>query len=145
MEKTKKKTRKPVSALFLCILLCVQLAGCHSTELAKGFDEDTIIKTAQEIINDVQLNGAEMVLKERLREGMMTDEQISEMDELVKDLTTGKGGFVAYTQKTVVGRHHDELDEDLGVILVTASYEKGEINYTLTFDKDMKLVGFYPK
>lgn len=131
--------------LLLCALLCIQLTGCNSTELAEGFDEDTIIKTAQEIINDVQLNGAETVLKERMREGMMTDEQISEMDQLVKDLTVGKGNFIAYTEKTVIGRHHDELDEDMGVILVTASYEKGEVNYTITFDKDMNLVGFYPK
>ena len=39
----------------------------------------------------------------------------------------------------------DDTDEDFAVILVTATYEDGEVNYTLTFDKDMNLVGFYPK
>ena len=40
MEKKIRRTIRKMSALLLCILLCIPLTGCNSTELAKEFDED---------------------------------------------------------------------------------------------------------
>lgn len=130
----------------LCLLavMCLLLSGCHSTKLADGFDKQIIKETGEEIINDVQLRGAKAVLTERMREDFAEDFDMENMEDMLIELTAGKGGFIAYTEETVVGRHYDETDEDFGVVLITASYEKGEINYTLTFDLDMNLVGFYP-
>lgn len=133
--------------VLICIIGCTLLTftGCKSTELADCYDEKVIEEEAIEIINDVQVRGAKVVLEERMREDFIDNIKLDEMDGSCKSYVSGVGNFLAYTQKTVVGKHYDETNEDFAVILVTATYEDGEVNYTLTFDKDMNLVGFYPK
>lgn len=125
--------------------MSLQLVGCYDTELAEGFDEKTIKQTAEEIINEVQMNGAKQVLEERMREDFKKNMDLDTMQNTVINLTKGKGDFLAYSRESVIGRYHEEAKEDFGVILVTATYEKGEIVYTITFDKDMNVVGFYAK
>lgn len=133
------------TAAFACIIICLfMFTGCSSTKLADGYDKKTIEEKAIEIIEDVQVRGAKTVLSERMREDFVGNIDLDEMDGSVKSSVSNLGGFLTYTQKTVIGRHYDGTDEDFAVALITASYEKGEISYTLTFDKDMNLVGFYP-
>lgn len=142
-RKLKKIKRIAFSAVLFCLLLTA--AGCSSTKLADGYDEKVIEEEALEIINDVQVRGAKIVLTERMREDFIGNINLEEMDSSCKSNAVSLGNFLTYSQKTIVGKHYDDTDEDFAVILVTATYEDGEINYTLTFDKDMKLVGFYPK
>lgn len=131
-------------AVFLAMLcLMLFLTACTDTSLAKGFEEDVIKETAEEVINEVQLNGAKETLSRRMREDRLDEIDLDTMENTVVNLTKGKGGFMMYSRETVIGRYHEDLKEDFGVIYVTATYEKGEINYTITFDKDMKVVGFY--
>lgn len=144
IQRKKHGIQRTVAALLLLLALAF-CTGCSSTELAEGYDEKLIETTALEIINDVQVRGAKVVLEERMREDFIGNIDLDEMDGSCKSYVSALGNFLAYTQKTVVGKHYDETDEDFAVILVTATYEEGEVNYTLTFDKDMKLVGFYPK
>lgn len=141
----KKNELKMIKVLCLIMLVCmtVSLTACHSTKLAEGYDKNVIKKTAEEVINDVQLRGAKVVLTERMREDCLENIDLDTMENTVVNLTKGKGAFMVYSKETVVGRYHEDLKEDLAVILVTATYEKGEVNYTISFDKDMKVVGFY--
>lgn len=141
----RKKEKAIIGIIFTTVILCMTLTGCASTKLADDFDEETIKETAEEIINQIQLNGAKEVLQERMREDFAKNIDMDSMENTVVNLTKGKGNFISYTEETVIGKYHDEAKENFGVILVTASYEKGEINYTVTFDKDMKVVGFYAK
>lgn len=142
----KKKVRS-IAGVFLIIMACILTVGCgcESTRLAEGFDEKVIKQTGEELINEVQLKGAKEVLQERMREDFLENIDLDTMNNTVVNLTKGKGNFVTYSEETVIGKYHPDAKEDFGVILVTATYEKGEINYTITFDKDMKVVGFYAK
>jgi len=140
----KGKLQKKIFMIVLCIICSFSFSGCKSTELAEGYDKKEIESTAIEIIEDIQVRGAKIVLSERMREDFIGKISLDEMDSSVKTSVSDLGSFLTYTQKTVIGRHYDETDEDFAVALITASYEKGEISYTLTFDKEMNLVGFYP-
>lgn len=144
-----KRNRMRKTGRLLCMMLVLtfvfQLYGCQSTKLAEGYDEAVIKETAEEIINDVQMNGAKKVLSERMREDHLEDMDLEVMENTVIGLMKGKGNFMVYSRETVIGKEHPEDKEDYAVILVTATFEKGEVNYTITFDKDMKVVGFYAK
>lgn len=144
MKRNKKGTkikRFAAAVLTACLFVCT---GCNSTKLADGYDKKKIESASIEIIESVQLKGAKEVLSERMRDDFVDNIDLDEMDASVKSSVSSLGGFLTYTQKTVIGRHYDDTDEDFAVALITASYENGEISYTLTFDKDMNLVGFYP-
>lgn len=141
----KRKSLKLTILTILMIAGLLTLTGCASTKLADGYDEKVIKETAEEIINEIQLKGAKEILTERVREDFIDGIDLDAMDSSVKAYVSGLGQFLSYSRETVIGKHYDDTDEDFAVILVTATYEKGEVNYTLTFDKDMTLVGFYPK
>ena len=144
------KVRKRI-AWMSCVLLLsfTLLTGCGSKALAEGFNEDTIIETAEQILNEIHVNGVADTLPGWLRENYTyenSDEYpVEEMDGQVRSLLSDKGELVGYTQESVIGKKSPDGTEDFGVILVTATYDNGEINFTLTFDKDMKLVSFYAK
>lgn len=140
---TERLKRLSILAVLCCVLMAI--GGCGSTKLADCYDKREIEERALEIINDVQVRGAKVVLEELMREDFIGNIDLDEMDGSCKTYTRSLGNFLTYSQKTVIGKHYDDTDEDFAVILVTATYEDGEVNYTLTFDKDMKLVGFYPK
>lgn len=141
----RNKVMRKAVCFFLMVSVMFVMNGCASTKLAEGFDEDVIKKTAEEIINEIQIDGAKQVLTERMREDFLENIDLDTMENTVINLTKGKGDFITYSEETVIGKEHPDLKEDFGVILVTASYAKGEINYTITFDKEMKVVGFYAK
>lgn len=137
--------KKTLPILCLILVIASLLAGCGDTKLAEGYDKDKIKQTAEEVITEVQLEGAKKVLEERMREDFVDNIDLDTMENTVKDLTSGLGSFIAFSQQTVIGQPHDETKEDLAVILVTVTYEKGEVNYTITFDKELNIVGFYVK
>lgn len=143
MIKFLKRINKWIIAV-ICVIGMFAFTGCKSTKLADGYDKQVIEDTAIEIIEDIQVRGAKVVLQERMREDFIENIDLDEMDSTCKGAVSEFGGFLTYTQKSVIGRHYDDTDEDFAVALITAVYEDGEINYTLTFDKNMKLVGFYP-
>lgn len=137
--------KRLVIVLAVVLTMCIQLTGCYDTELAEGFDEKEIKAQAEELLNEMQMNGVKQVLEERMRDDFKENMDMDTMQNTVTNLTKGKGGFLAYSEESVIGRYHEEAKEDFGVILVTATYEKGEVVYTITFDKDMNVVGFYAK
>lgn len=138
--------RRIAALLLLCMFGMLLLTGCGGTELAEGFDEDTIKETGEQIIREVHVNnGVTEVLPKYMREDYLEEYPMENMQEQVLELLVGDGNFMAFTQETVIGKKSPEGDEDRAVLAVTATYEKDEILFTMTFDKDMKLVGFYAK
>lgn len=136
---------KKITFLCLAVVLLCCFSGCSSTKLADCYDKKTVEQTAIDIINDVQVRGAKTVLEENMRDDFIGNIDLDEMDGACKSYVSAAGNFLSYTQKSVVGKHYDDTNEDFAIALITATYEDGEVVYTLTFDKDMKLVGFYAK
>lgn len=134
---------KKAKIIFVGILCMLLLAGCGNTKLAEGYDEQTIIDTAHSIIEEVHVAAFDDVLNKYMREDYLENYPMDNMVQQVLELRTGIGNFISFTKDSVIGQESPEGDEEFAVILVTATYDKGEINYTLTFDKDMKLVSFY--
>lgn len=134
---------KKIKGLLVVLLSMLLLVGCGSTKLAEGYEEQTIIDTAHSIIQEVHVDELDAVLNKYMREDYLEAYPMDNMVQQVLELRTGIGNFIAFTKDSVIGQESPEGDEDFAVILVTATYDKGEINYTLTFDKEMKLVSFY--
>ncbi len=132
-----------IKKLIVPLLLCLLFTGCGN-KLAEGFDRQQIIDTAERIITDIHVKGTTEVLTPLMREDYLKKYPMENMEEQVLELLSGSGNFVAFGKESVIGKANpDNQEEQLAVILVTAGYEKAEINYTLTFDKDMKLLSFY--
>lgn len=140
--------KSKIIKLFICMVLVVIMSvGCFGrTELDESFNETEIIELAETVLNEVHVNGVELVLNERMREDYKETYPLEEMQNDFESLRTGLGSFMDYTDTTVIGKNSpDEKNEPFAVVGITATYEKGELIFMLTFDTDKNLVGFYVK
>lgn len=140
--------KSKIIKLSICMVLVVIMSvGCFGrTELDESFNETEIIELAETVLNEVHVNGVELVLNERMREDYKETYPLEEMQNDFESLRTGLGSFMDYTDTTVIGKNSpDEKNEPFAVVGITATYEKGELIFMLTFDTDKNLVGFYVK
>lgn len=134
--------------VFICLLMVVVIStGCFGrTELHESFNEEEMIALAETVINEVHVNGVEAVINDRMRDDYKEKYPLDEMKGDFESLRVGLGTFIDYTEVTVIGKDSpDEKAEPFAVVGVTATYEKGELIFMLTFDTDKNLVGFYMK
>lgn len=141
------KIKKILQILLCMILVLTCFTGCFGkTELDERFDEDEMIELAYTVINEVHVNGIESTINSRMRDDYKESYPMDEMVADFEDLRVGLGTFVDYTQTTIIGKNSpDEKEEPFAVVAVTATYEKGELLFMLTFDTDKNIVGFYMK
>lgn len=133
-----------IIACLFAVMIC--FTGCFGTELDKKFDENEMLELAKTVINEVHVNGVAYVIENRMRDDYKESYPIDEIVADFESLRVGLGTFVDYTQETIVGKDSpDDKKEPFAVIAITATYEKGELLFMLTFDTDKNLVGFYMK
>ena len=139
--------RKYLKVLICLLLVLTCTTACFGkTKLNEKFDKDEMIELAKTVINEVHVNGVEPVITNRMREDYKAEYPLEEMVADFESLRVGLGSFMDYTQETIIGKNsQDEKEEPFAVIAITATYEKGEIVFMLTFDTDKNLVGFYMK
>ncbi len=139
------KRFKKLSVVCVALLCMAFFTGCVNTQLAEGYDKDEILDKCETVIDEAIVNGLSSAMDKYMREDYRKDYPAGEMNETLVSLINGKGNFMAYSQKSVIGKPSPDTGEDFAVALITATYEKGEIIYTITLDKDLKVVGFYCK
>lgn len=127
----------------IAMLVMALFAGCTSAKLSENFDESKLILSAEDIIHTVHNRDFSSFLEnavEQMKSAISEDSFNTQVVALVES----KGDFVAFKNKVAVGSKGPN-GENLGTVVVIAEYAKGKIQYTITFDEDMKLSGFYLK
>lgn len=145
-EINENKKRKEKNMLLLLLLATVMMfaAGCGSASLAETFDEDTVIAAAKEVTGYVSEDDYESVwgmMREDLQEQLSADTLKESMDTYFAQ----RGAFKEYKNIAVVGQKIKDTEEDCAVAVVIAEYENQKVTYTVSFDTDMKVIGFYMK
>ncbi|MGN6712964.1 DUF3887 domain-containing protein [Anaerocolumna jejuensis] len=136
---------KKFTALFLLVVMStVLLSGCSSTKLSNSFDKDTVEKSAKQVIealNNGDYDSVTSMFRDDLKEKLTA--------ESLKDAATktydNAGKFNKYKSVSILGQKIKSTKEDCAVAIVVANYEKQKVEFTLSFDTDMKLIGLYMK
>lgn len=129
----------------MLIVLCFVFQGCSSGKLADEFSEETLENTAKDIISESLVQGVAATVDEHMRSDFLEDFPKEEIQDNLLSLQSGKGDFMFFQRVTIRGEKSpkENSEEDLAIVLVTATFEKGEILFYLTFDTEMNLVSFY--
>lgn len=126
-------------------VFCVLLSGCTSGKLAEEFSKETLESTSKDIINEALVQGAGETIKSHMREDFLKDFPVEDLQDNLLSLQSGKGEFLYFKKISMRGEKSpkEDSDEDFAIVLVTVSFEKGDILFYLTYDTDMNLVSFY--
>lgn len=129
---------KKLRLLLMITLGCVMLGGCSSNKLSDDFNEEELKTTTKEVIqrlcNEEYDKIKEISGKELIDAGVT--EKIKEVWEpMAKDL----GKFHSFDKEAVVG------NGDQATVVIISKFENGNVKFTISYNKDMKLTGFYIK
>lgn len=113
------------------------LGGCGAKKLSSAYSEDKLKAASEEIINDLNNEKYDDVvakLNKDLKKGLPAS-KLKEVWSNFKNL--GKYDSIS---KMVF-----QEEKDCVVVVSIAKYEKGKVQFTLSFNKNMELVGIYMK
>ena len=77
------------------------------------------------------------MMKSMAGKEMMTDQVLP----IVEDL----GAFEEFDKEAVTGSKDKDTEQEFAVAVVKVKYEKRKAQFTISFDEDMKVGGFYIK
>jgi len=132
--------------LFICtMLIAVGLCACGGVkELSENFDETTVKAAVEELLDYVNEGDAEGFCSVPMSEAMAENMTVESTQQIFDKYLGNKGAFIEYNSITIVGAD-DKTIGDCAVAVVSAKYENMNVQYTISYDTDMNLVGFFLK
>lgn len=134
---------KRLSIMLSLLLIAALFAGC-TQKLSDKFDEDTVVSAAQEVValmNEGKYEEITEKTREDIREALSAEVLASAAEQVLADA----GDFSSFGKYSITGQRDKSTDEDYAVIVLQAEYANKTHVYTLSFDADMNIVGFYIK
>ena len=131
----------------ICIMiLAVMLTGCAGKQkLSDKFDEAEVKAAAEEVIEILNEGDVDTlvdekwntVMKSMVGKELLKDEVLPIIEEL--------GAFEEFDREAVTGSRDRDTEQDFAVAVVKVKYEKRKAQFTISFDEDMKVGGFFVK
>ena len=138
------KMIKTVLSVVMVLALSVGMMACAGGKLPEGFDKDEVGSSAEEIVGLATTGDYDSIIN-ALRDDLKSSVTADQLKEGWASIYEKAGAFDSIT-KTVFSSTKDKTTgEEYAVAQVMAKHENANLVYTLSFDKNMALVGLYLK
>lgn len=149
-ELAKAKRKKVLIAAISIFIILFVILGAGFFAIPKSYPldksgiytEEELIERAETVIgyfNEEDYESIHACATEQMRQ-VMTKES---MDTAKAYISDDWGAFLSYGN--VYSAELVQMGNSMAVIQITATYENTAVTYTLSFDKDLNLAGFYIK
>lgn len=141
--KTGDKVRKGISMVLILAMSMLMLIGCSGNKLSEDFDEDKVKAAAQEAIDHLVAGEYEecvALMSDELQAAVSAEVLTANMEAIAGQ----KGAFQEYKSSSVVGQT-DKDGTEYAVVVIVAAFEKGNMTFTVSFDKEMNMIGLWMK
>lgn len=135
-------------AITVSIILLIGLvtAGCSDSQKLSGkFDESEVKKEAREVIELVNAGDYQKLSDEKWSTVLKSTLPAEDIESGVKPVVDELGAFKSFEKDAVTGSKDKDTDQEYAVCVVKVKYEKRNAQYTISFDEDMKVAGFFVK
>ena len=128
----------------ICIMiLAVMLTGCAGKQkLSDKFDEAEVKAAAEEVIEILNEGDIDTLVDQKWNSVMKSMAGKEMMTEQVLPIVEELGAF---EEEAVTGSRDKDTEQEFAVAVVKVKYEKRKAQFTISFDEDMKVGGFYIK
>ncbi|MCI9440645.1 MAG: DUF3887 domain-containing protein [Ruminococcus sp.] len=139
--------KKSMFRILACMfVLAGLLSGCAgSRRLSDRFDEDEVKKAAEEVIETLNSGDIDALVEERwsavMKSALDEDGIKGQILPIIEEL----GEFEEFDKEAVTGGKDADTEQEFAVAVIKAKYEKRKAQFTISFDEDMKVVGFFIK
>lgn len=142
-----RKVKDVVKMVFCTGIFVMGLTACsmqQDDKLAEGFDAEVVKAAAQELVGYINEDNMEAFCSVPMGEEMRNATTVDGMKSVFAQYIGDRGDFKKYKSCVVVGAK-DQEGNDYAAAVVVAKYENQTVTYTITYDKEMNLIGFYLK
>ena len=139
-----KKQIKSIVAVTLILALSIGVFGCAAAKLPDGFDKDEVGTAAEEIVGLATEGDFDSIIAS-MREDLKGSITPDQLKEGWGPIFQNAGTFVSISKTVLSGISDKNTGEEYAMAQVLVKYDKANLVYTLSFDKDLKLVGLYLK
>ena len=135
---------KKTIAFIICIMLIFFTLGCNSPELDDAFNEDLVKEQAELVISLINEKDYDNVVE---LEGEDVKEALSKevLDKVMTPIIDKCGTFKECNKITVLGHTDKNSSEPIAIAVCQCKYENSSKTYTISFNKEMQIIGFYVK
>lgn len=118
-------------------LSCFVLFGC-SQNLEASFNEESLSKAATNVVQSLN-NGQYDVITQTVSDDLQEALSPEVIESAWTPLSENLGEYQGVIETQVVS------NDDNATTIIIAEYENGKVQLTMTYNKDMELIGFYMK
>lgn len=139
-----QKNGKTIVCALLALILCMGLLGCAGKSLPEGFDADEVGSSAEEIVGLATAGDYDSIIS-ALREDLKASVTADQLREGWAPIYEKAGAFNRISKIVLSSTTDQTTEEEYAVAQVQVKHENANLVYTLSFDKDLALVGLYLK
>ncbi len=138
-----------IFVLLLSLTIVVVLCGCsnqgsNTAKLSPDFDEAKVKAAAENAIMLINSGDYQKLSDTMVRSDLRSKLSAEVLRDAADKTMGGAGEFKSFEAVTVSGTE-DSAKNSYAVASVRAKYKNQTVIYTLSFDKEMQLVGLYMK
>ena len=127
------------------VMMVIGLCACGGTkELSEAFDEAAVKASAEELIGFINEDDVEGFCAVPMSADMQDAMTVESVGQIFDQYLGKKGDFVEYNSIAVVGAT-DKTFGECAIVVVSAEYENLTVQYTISYDTDLNLIGFFLK
>lgn len=139
-----KKQIKSIVVVTLILALSLSLIGCAGAPLPEGFDKEEVGTAAEEIVGLATAGDFDSIIAS-MRDDMKNAVTVDQLKEAWGPVYQKAGAFVSISKTAMTGTTDKTTGEEYAVVQVLVKHEGASLVYTISFDKDMMLVGLFLK
>lgn len=139
----KQNYRRIVVAL-LALTLSFGMFACAGKPLPEGFVQEDVGTSAEEIVGYATMGDYDSIVG-ALREDLKASVTADSLKESWGPVLEKAGAFESVSKTVFSGTEDPNTKEEYAVVQVLVKHANAKLLYTLSFDKDLALVGLYLK
>lgn len=135
---------KKVLVSAITVIMLLSLAACSSSKLADIYKEDDVVSKAKTVVETINTQDYDSVVA-FVRSDLQTQLTADTLKTAWKTQLDESGAFKEYKSVVTYGQKSKSTGEDYAVCVLVCTYENATRTFTLSFDKDLSVVGMYMK
>ena len=129
----------------MCILAGLLFGCAGSQRLSDNFDEAEVKEAAKNIIETLNSGEVEALGDEQWNAVMKGAVDSEMLEDQILPIVEELGEFEGFDKEAVTGSKDPDTEQEFAVAIIIGKYEKRKAQFTISFDEDMKVGGFYIK
>lgn len=139
-----KQNYRRIVVTLLALTLSFGMFACAGKPLPEGFVQEDVGTSAEEIVGYATMGDYDSIVG-ALREDLKASVTADSLKESWGPVLEKAGAFESVSKTVFSGTEDPNTKEEYAVVQVLVKHANAKLLYTLSFDKDLALVGLYLK